>query len=79
MAKYYLELVEELTVEEALTKWPQTVRLEVKDEAEAMTKAVDYEGIFKIFGNYKKQFHTHRLNEEEGCVVKDLEKAEDKI
>lgn len=76
MAKKYLEIIEQLSDEEALTQWPQTIRLEVKDEQEAVEKAAIHEGIFKNLNiNYKKYFHTHRLNEEEGCVVKDLEKS----
>lgn len=71
MTKHYLEIIEQLTDEEALTQSPQVIRLEVKDENEAKTKASLYEGIFSGL-NFKKQFHTHRLNEEEGCIVKDI-------
>ena len=75
MAKNYLEIVEQLSDKDALTKQAQMVRFEVKDEQEAKTKAQIYEGAFKSL-NYKKQFHIHRLNEEEGCVVKDLTEIE---
>jgi hypothetical protein len=71
MAENYLEIIEKLTEEQALTQWPQMVRIKVKDEQEAKTKAQSYEGLFTGL-TYKKQFHTHRLNEEEGCLVKDI-------
>lgn len=71
MAKHYLEIIEQLTAEQALTQWPQVIRIEVQDEQEAKTKAQVYEGLFTNL-TYKKQFHTHRLNEEEGCIIKDI-------
>ena len=71
MAKSYLEIIEQLTDEEMLTKQVQIVRLEVKDEQEAKEKADLYEGVFEGL-NYKKFFHVHRVNKEEGCIVNEL-------
>ncbi len=71
MAKKYLEIIEQLSDEERLTKQDQMVRFEVRDEQEAIEKAVLYEGAFKGL-NYKKFYHIHRLSEKEGCVVNEL-------
>ena len=68
MAKSYFEIIEQLSDEEALTKQPQMVRIEVHDEKEAIEKAVLYEDAFKGL-SYKKFFHAHRVSEEEGCIV----------
>lgn len=74
MVRKYFEIIEQLSDEEALTKQAQMIRLEVKDEQEAKTKAQIYEGAFEGL-NYKKRFHIHRLNEEEGCVIKNMLKG----
>ena len=71
MAKKYLEIIEQLSDEEALTKQAQMIRFEVQDEQEAKEKAKVYEGKFAGL-KYKKYFHIHRLSEEEGCVVNEL-------
>lgn len=74
MAKKYLEIIEQLTEEEALTKQPQMMRVEVQDIAEAKLKAVDYEEMFSGL-KHKKWFHEHRKSEDEGCNWVDLDKA----
>lgn len=56
---YYLEIIEELTEEEEITREPQIVRLQVKDEAEARELAPKYEPLF-AGKKYKVQFHIHK-------------------
>ena len=55
----YLEIIEQLTEDESLTKEPQTVRVQVKDEAEARALLPKYEPDFKGL-NYIKRFHIHK-------------------
>lgn len=71
MPKKYFEIIEQLTDEEMLTKQAQIVRIEVQDEQEARKKAVLYENVFEGL-NYKKFYHIHRVNKEEGCIVNKL-------
>ena len=56
---YYLEIIEQLTEDEALTKQPQVIRVEVKSEAEARALLPNYESAFKGL-NCVKQLHIHR-------------------
>lgn len=54
--KTYLEIQETLTEEEQQVKQPQSIRIEVADKAEAISKLSKYEPAFKGL-NYTKRVH----------------------
>lgn len=60
--KKYLEIIED--VGEGVEKAPQTIRVEVKDIAEARAKAVDEEKALEG-KEYTKRFHVCRHEEED--------------
>ena len=57
--RHYAEIIEELTEDELLTKEPQMLRVEGKDETEARQLVEKYEPMFAGI-KYKKQIHIHR-------------------
>ena len=57
--KHYLEIIEQLTLDESLEKLPRIVRLEVADETEARKLLPKYEPAFAGL-KYVKRVHIHR-------------------
>jgi len=54
--KKYLEIMEQLSEEEALEGQPQFLRIEVASDEEAIQKANEYKSIF--IGNFTYHIHT---------------------
>jgi len=69
----YLEMIEELTDEERLSKEPLFLRIEVSSEEEAREKAKQYEPLFEG-KNYTKRLHIHRHSPAGNipCEIKEL-------
>ena len=69
----YLEMIEELTDEERLTKEPLFIRVEVSSEEEAKGKAKEYEPLFEG-RKYTKRLHIHRHSPSGNipCEMKEL-------
>ena len=55
----YLEIVEQLSLEDLQDKQPAMMRIEVADEDEAREKYPDYEGLFSG-KKYLVKYHVHR-------------------
>ena len=75
MLKKYLEIIENLTEEESLEQQPRMLRIEVKDETEAIAQAEKYEPVFEGL-NYEKriltQNHYADSSRNQPCEVKKL-------
>ena len=69
--KLYLEIIEDLTEEELLTKQPQVIRIEVKDKDEALGKLKMLEPLFAN-RNYRKQLHYCYHDENKPCSIEEL-------
>jgi len=69
----YLEMMEELTDEERLTKEPLFLRVEVSSEEEARKKAKQYKLLFEG-RKYTKRLHIHKhsLSGNIPCEIKEL-------
>ena len=69
MAKYYLEIKEQLTEDEMLTKQPQEFRkeyatLEASQAASPEIEAMLFEGV-----SYKRQVHVCKHEDGAGCEI----------
>lgn len=69
--KVYLEIQENLTEEEQQIKQAQSIRIEVADKAEAISKLAIYEPAFKGL-NYIKQVHFCKHEDGQSCTVESL-------
>ena len=66
--KLYLEILEQLTDEESLTKQAQTIRIEVSSKDEAISKLTTYEPDFEGL-NYVKRYHKCYHEEGRPCEI----------
>ena len=71
--RLYLEIIEELSEEEALYKQPQLLRIEVSSEEEAKEKLKELESLFKG-KKYIKRLHIHKHSPSGNipCEIKEL-------
>ena len=69
--KTYLEINEQLTAEEQQVKQAQSIRIEVVDKDDAISKLSVYEPAFKGL-NYIKQVHYCKHEDGGECVVEAL-------
>lgn len=66
--KQYLEIIEQLTLEERKIKQPQFIRIEVISKEDALSKLSIYEPIFENL-NYQKRLHKCFHPEEQPCEI----------
>ena len=79
MITHYLEIKEQLTNEEAVTRQPMKVILEVVDRAEARAKLTLYEPLF-LGRTYTTVHHIHAHGEEsQPCVLEDLSLTDEEL
>jgi len=69
--KQYLEIIEQLTEEEALIKQAQTIRIEVSSKEDAIDKVSIYEPAFEGL-NYTKRYHKCYHEEGKSCQVEEI-------
>ena len=72
MTHIYLEIEEQLSEEEAFTKQPRTLRIEVKDEDEAYQLYEKYKELFSDC-NYVARIHYCHHDEGKPCELKIIE------
>jgi len=79
MITHYVEIIEQITEEEAVTRQPIKVILEVADRAEAREVLPNYENLFEG-KNYITRHHIHKHDEEsQPCVYEDLSLTDEEL
>lgn len=72
MTHIYLEIVEQLSEQEAFTRQPRELRIEVKDEREALKLYEKYKELFSDC-NYVARIHYCHHDEGKPCELKVIE------